>query len=149
MRVWSTWLTQVRILSRPKNFWARGHGNVVKALTDFVALNHGGECRKDYITLAANQRASWSVMTPAVERPCSIVFPILSPLFLLLAGVNWMRMVSEYTEVMWSTTLLLYFPKPVASSFVMWPSQLCGAGRERQKRANSLLGPKEGDCGSV
>jgi len=43
-----------------------------------------GECRKDYIT----NRAKWSVMTPAVATPCSIVFPLLSPLFLLLAGVN-------------------------------------------------------------
>jgi hypothetical protein len=26
-----------------------------KALTDFVAIDHGSECRKDYITLAVNQ----------------------------------------------------------------------------------------------
>ena len=37
-----------------------------------------GECWKDYITLAANQRALWGVMTPAVETPCSTVFSILS-----------------------------------------------------------------------
>ena len=34
----------------PEGLWASGHGNVVKALTDFVAINGRGECRKDYIS---------------------------------------------------------------------------------------------------
>jgi hypothetical protein len=32
-------VTQVRILSRPIKIWGRDHGNVVKALTDFVAID--------------------------------------------------------------------------------------------------------------
>ena len=32
-------VTQVRILSRPLNLWARDHSNVVKALTDFVSID--------------------------------------------------------------------------------------------------------------
>jgi len=44
-----------------------------------AVLTSWGECRKDYITLAVNQRALWSVIAPAVATPCSNVFSILSP----------------------------------------------------------------------
>ncbi len=64
---------RVRIPSHLINLWE----SLLPILSPFDSW---GECRKDYITLAANQRASWSVMTPVVATPCSIVFSILSPL---------------------------------------------------------------------
>jgi hypothetical protein len=42
----------------------------------------GGECRKDYITLAVNQRALWGVITPAVHvTVLECLFKTCHPLF--------------------------------------------------------------------
>ena len=53
-------------------------------LADFVAIDSGVNAGR---TTSANLGLV-EPETPAVATPCSIVFPILSPLFLLLAGVD-------------------------------------------------------------
>jgi len=61
--------------------------NDARTLADFVAiyLRSWGECRKDYITLAVNQRALWSVIAPAVHGTVlDCLFNTCHPLFLTL-----------------------------------------------------------------